>query len=187
MRTSRNTSKQPPAVSKAGRFIPDDTLLPRYVFTETGVGCEQHSDPTCLCDVELDAVGVTDVVATDITFGALALQVIGTDLNEKNFVEFASLVLGMADAEAVLVDPTEAEMLAQGITPGNKHKGQGSPWSELDDTVRDKMRAAWSNSMPWSQAKLFLPETLNAEERRYIMKYYNQRQYAKRTTKAGSK
>lgn len=159
----------------------DDERIPRYVFVETGVGCHAHSDPDCLCDV---VVGTpAPVAATDISFGRLAEQVMGTSVNAKNITEFASLVFGMCDAHAELPVQTEQEMIQSGFAPGNKHTGKLTPWAMLPDTVRCKMQEAYRTKTPWSVAKLFLPEMSKADMLS-ISKYYNQRLYAKTTAKA---
>lgn len=42
------------------RRAPKPTPAPsRYEFTETGVGCAEHADPACLCDVDLTQYPVT--------------------------------------------------------------------------------------------------------------------------------
>lgn len=158
--------------------IPDPDLLPRYRFHQTAVGCKVHRNPYCLCDVELPNVP-TPVSSETLVFGTLALQVTGP-LTEHNIVQFAELYLGMWETERILKD-------APVTSGGNNHTGNTTPWTELDDTVRCKMQAAYRERVPWSQAKLFLPETTSPAAMRYLSKYYNQRLYSKTTAHTTTK
>lgn len=153
--------------------VPDSDLLPRYKFTPTGVGCETHKDPICLCDIQMPAQP-SNVLATGLTFGALTTQIMGPP-TKGNIAAWASLLLGMADAEKQLTTPNTAG--------GNGHTGNGTPWTDLPDTVRAKMAASYRERTPWSVAKVFLPETLSAADMKYLAKYYNQRLYSKTTAK----
>lgn len=159
--------------------IPDPDLLPRYRFHQTAVGCKEHRNPYCFCDVKLPAEP-TPVSNETLVFGGLALQVTGP-LTERNFVQFAELYLGMWETERILKDVPPV------TAGGNNHTGNTTPWTELDDTVRCKMQAAYRERMPWSQAKLFLPETTSPAAMRYLSKYYNQRLYSKTTAHTTTK
>jgi hypothetical protein len=145
----------------------DPEALPRWAFIENGVGCAAHRDPNCLCDVNITTP--VDETAASIVFAQLAAQAVG-GLKESTFPEFASILLGCWYTEKAM--PKEDER--QRSLLGNGHKRTGTPWSRLDDTVRDRMRAAYRCKMPWREAKLFLPETLDRDEMRSLMLYYNQ-------------
>jgi hypothetical protein len=162
--------------------VPDPTLVPKYVFTETGVGCANHGDPNCLCDVHVGTP--TAVTAGDINFARLAKQITGINkITVNNLEEFASTLLGMSDEHARIVNMSEQDMLAANVQPGNKHTGNPTPYSMLPNTVRDKLRECWATKVPWKLARMFLPEMLPAENIKAIGKYYNQRLYAKSTKK----
>lgn len=149
-----------------GYRVPRPDELPRYTFRQTQVGCADHGDPNCLCDVNI--VTPTAVNCETITYGRLAEQIVG-GLNSETFHEFASIVLGCTELAPNIGAVPDTTVL------GNGHRRKGTPWSMLDDTVRGKMLAAAADKVPWKVAKLFLPETVADDDRRYIMKYYNQK------------
>lgn len=158
-------------------------LLPRYQFTETGVGCSGHADPNCLCDVVVTCP--VDVDATEIRFGDLASQVCD-GLSPGTFYEFAELLLGMHEAHASLPPDLGLADTVTASDPrsvlGNGHKRKGTAWSALPDEVRDQIRACWTKKTPWREASKFLPETVVGDDYKSIAKYYNERLYAKPKT-----
>lgn len=146
--------------------------LPRHRFTQTGVGCAEHNDPRCLCDVHVTTPVPDDAIT--VTFSGLAKQAMGvSEVSERNFYQWAELVLGMSDAERAL-PPT-----ALPIQPAIR-KGNVTAWSLLPDDIRSRMIDGYYNKIPWSVAAKWLPE-LSPEDRKGIYKYYNQRLYAKNT------
>lgn len=150
----------------------DPTRLPRYRFTQTGVGCKAHDDPACLCDVVITAPVADD--AFTVSFSGLAKQAMGaTRVSEGNFYEWASLVLGMHDAERNL-PPDES------ATKPTAHKGTVTAWSLLPADVRERMVDGYYNKVAWSEAATWLPP-MSKQDRTSIYKYYNQRLYAKNT------
>lgn len=154
----------------------DAEHLPRYQFTETGVGCATHNDPTCLCDVNV-TLPVT-MNAEAIMFGALAKQALHIDVVDETVVyEFASLMLGMYDTYQRLGTdelPEVSSQKQQSFMDGT------TAWSRLPDNIRERMVAGYYDKVPWSVAATWLPE-LSKDDRKSIYKYYNQRLYAKNT------
>lgn len=76
-------------------------VLPRYRTWETGIGCAEHDDPTCLCDVVIREVA--PVLSTEHKFHKLALHELDDDtVSERNLHEFFSIVLGLHQLEQAL-------------------------------------------------------------------------------------
>lgn len=149
-------------------------LLPRYTFTETGVGCEAHSDPNCLCDVNIDNPMAAEAVT--ILFSDIAKQALGAaTVSSANIYDWAELVLGLHDKyrELGITEPDRSIQI--GV-----HKGNTTPWSCLPDDVRRRMVDGYYAKVPWSIAATWLPP-MSKEDRKAIYKYYNQRLYAKNT------
>lgn len=75
-------------------------VLPRYPFKPSGVGCADHDDPDCLCDVVLSGPSIKVDTSVPHMFHATALREIDDDVvSERNLVEFMSVVLGLHTAE----------------------------------------------------------------------------------------
>lgn len=151
-------------------------MLPRCTFTETGVGCAVHGDPTCLCDV---VVGTPTPIDTHhgLTFGTLAVKAVGK-LSAETFHEFASVLLGCADAYMELV--VDAPSRQSHETPNEfsrrkarmmRGKTEQTPWMMLDDPTRVALNEAHQRLTPWPEAAKLLPPT--AVGREYIAKVYN--------------
>lgn len=76
-------------------------VLPRYRTWETGVGCADHADPTCLCDVVVREVA--PVLPTEHKFHNIALNELGDDtVSSRNCHQFFSVVLGLFELEQAL-------------------------------------------------------------------------------------
>lgn len=76
-------------------------VLPRYRTWETGVGCADHDDPTCLCDVVVHQPA--PMLATEHKFHKLVLHELDDDVvSERNLHEFFSVVLGLHQLEQAL-------------------------------------------------------------------------------------
>ncbi len=77
-------------------------VLPRYRTWETGVGCADHADPTCLCDVVL--VGSpAPIITTEHKFHNIALNELNDDtVSSRNCHQFFSVVLGLFELEQAL-------------------------------------------------------------------------------------
>lgn len=76
-------------------------VLPRYRTWESGVGCVEHNDPSCLCDVVVHQPA--PVLATEHKFHKLALHELDDDVvSERNLHEFFSIVLGLHQLEQAL-------------------------------------------------------------------------------------
>lgn len=74
-----------------------DTLysVPKYEFVETGVGCADHRDPDCLCDVHIRQT-TPIVVNIHHMFHSTALDAVDADgVSNRNFGEFMQVVLGL--------------------------------------------------------------------------------------------
>ncbi len=77
-------------------------VLPRYRTWESGVGCADHADPTCLCDVVIRESA--PVLTTEHKFHKLALHELDDDtVSERNIYEFFSIVMGLHKLERSLV------------------------------------------------------------------------------------
>jgi hypothetical protein len=62
--------------------MPTAEVTARYEFEETGVGCTEHSDPDCLCDVDLTRYPVTPI---SYPLGAVLYSRLAADLCESEF------------------------------------------------------------------------------------------------------
>lgn len=157
----------------------DVALLPRYEFIETGVGCAEHGDPGCLCDVKITTP--VEVNCKTLQFATTSLSAVDADcVSERNVYEFAQYLFGACEEHAVLV--ATGKVSAKRIV-GNGHTGKATAWSLLDKTVSDRMREAFKAHVPWKEAKTFLPPDLSIEDVRSIRTYYNQRLFAKNNRK----
>ena len=72
----------------------------QYGFTENGVGCKQHGLPACLCDVDLDRVGIAPINFGFFDVGyadAATLLNKGLPSTGEEFVEWSSWLLTAHD------------------------------------------------------------------------------------------
>lgn len=73
-------------------------VLPRYRIKESGVGCTEHDDPTCLCDVVIGEQ--VPILRTEHKYHQLALNELNDDtVSERNLHEFFTIVLGLYTLE----------------------------------------------------------------------------------------
>jgi hypothetical protein len=85
-------------------------VLPRYRFHESGVGCAEHSDPTCLCDVVV-VKPVQILNRASHRFWGRALDELGDDVvSDRNLHEAASIVLGLHKLERALQRASDQPM-----------------------------------------------------------------------------
>jgi hypothetical protein len=78
--------------------------LPRHRPYESGVGCAEHNDPTCLCDVVLGEP-VAILTETRHRFWDMALHELDDDVvSSRNLYDAASIVLGLHKLELMLVN-----------------------------------------------------------------------------------
>lgn len=73
-------------------------LMPRYVFRSRRqpVGCEQHNDPECLCDIKLSTNNTVEInTSISHPFLNIALGELGDDsVTDRNIVEVFSVMMG---------------------------------------------------------------------------------------------
>ena len=78
--------------------------LPRHRPYESGVGCAEHDDPTCLCDVVLGEP-VPILTETRHRFWDMALHELDDDVvSDRNLYDAACIVLGLHKLELMLVN-----------------------------------------------------------------------------------
>jgi hypothetical protein len=78
--------------------------LPRHRPYESGVGCADHDDPTCLCDVVLGEPAPI-LVGARHRFWDLALHELDDDVvSNRNLYDAACIVLGLHKLELMLVN-----------------------------------------------------------------------------------
>jgi hypothetical protein len=135
-------------------------VLPRYRTWETGVGCAEHGDPTCLCDVVIQKAA--PVLPTEHKFHNIALNELDDDtVSSRNCHQFFSVVLGLFELEQALrgmdvpVTRTSWQALPQSVrTALHHHARADSHWDiasmELDgldisDTQLAKLKYDYQN------------------------------------------
>jgi hypothetical protein len=145
--------------------------LPKYIFGETGVGCKEHGDPGCLCDVN---------VTTQVP--------IRTDIHHP-FVEFVMHnqgveVLDRNNFQAVAMEWLGSWMMMRDIDndPMNMPRptaGRGGGLQSLDPACQYTFTLAVRAGVPWSQVKPYLGE-LTPEVSNSLAGYMRVRRFAAR-------
>lgn len=149
-------------------------VLPRYRFVESGVGCEAHSNPTCLCDVH-----VTDPVVVQSDVPLMFEQAILDELgehgaNERNVHEIASVLLGLyetyVDSGADISG--DAENAEHAVTPRISNLLNNSLFDQLDERTVRALRAHYRAGSPWEIAVLELGDGWSADNLRTMRQAY---------------
>lgn len=77
-------------------------MAERYEFTETGVGCDRHADPTCLCDVDLTRISVTPLVypPSAVLYSRLAADLCIKEFDKITWEGWAGWLCAITDEAA---------------------------------------------------------------------------------------
>jgi len=151
-------------------------------FEPSGVGCLEHADPECLCDVLIQQVLSVDY-GSNVLFGALALQMIGSEFLEvSNIYRWAAVMLGMYDQVREVPVSTargSGSTVRVGSSTVIRRQNGITPWMSLDKDVRSALNeCARIEKLTWTEAKWIINDLdLTPEEVRYIAKCYNIRRY----------
>ena len=115
-------------------------VLPRYTPLESGVGCEAHADPACLCDV----VVVNPVEIKHIPFHSEILNELGDDtINGRNLHEYLRIVIGI-QKNVWLV--------------GARAASRSDAWSFVPTEVADALRQHAYGESEWKYASMELED-----------------------------
>ena len=148
--------------------------LPRYTFrTSSKGGCTVCGDPHCLCDVQ---IGTPVPIRTDVEhrYWQQALDELDDwDVTERNFVEAASIVLGMFELQRALGDVRQQ---------GNRGPAE---WRALPEDVQWNLKYHYRAGTPWRWAQLEL-EGVDCDLE-LIGKYYLERRRTASFTRDSSK
>jgi len=77
-------------------------VLPRYRTWESGVGCAEHQDPECLCDVIVTEPAPILVRAPHKHHAMIMDELDDDKVSARNIHEFASILLGLHKLEVAL-------------------------------------------------------------------------------------
>lgn len=151
-------------------------ILPRYTFRTTGAACPRHNDPDCLCDVHIDKPAP---ILTHIPhmFHDLALEELDDyGVNNRNVVEFFSIVLGCHDTfrREVRDADEDGNWLRTNVPPEGKDDVGPPAWRALPAPIRAIMRRHYNAGTPWSYAILELENLgLSDEDVVQVRHFYN--------------
>lgn len=128
-------------------------ILPRYEFRETGVGCAEHSDPACLCDV---VVG-TPVPIAPPTVPFMFEDTILDGLNEyganaRNIYEIASVLLGLHETYVDAGADMDNES-TMGMAVAARITGTFGNYPQLDERTVRALRAHYRAGSTWDVAQ----------------------------------
>lgn len=85
----------------------------RYVFEETGVGCEAHDDPTCLCDVTIELPTTIRYTFRDVAHSPLAVALCKRHDDKITFEGWASFIIAINDERIRIDAATLADRMSQ--------------------------------------------------------------------------
>ena len=106
----------------------------QYGFTENGVGCKQHGLPACLCDVDLNEVGIAPINFgfNDVGYAdAATLLNGGMPADREEFVEWASWLLTAHDEMVARKVDALIDIVAayrDSLSGFRKPEGDGGDW-----------------------------------------------------------
>lgn len=116
-------------------------VLPRYRPTQSKVGCAEHGDLTCLCDVVIGTP--VPIIRTEHKFHTIALNELGDDtVSDRNLYEFFSIVLGLHELE------THISTIDRAITR----------WPELPRNVATALHHHAKADSEWAIARIELED-----------------------------
>jgi len=131
--------------------------LPRYRMRETAVGCAEHSDPDCLCDVIIDKPA--PIYRGPLMMSSIALDAIDADMvDRRNIVEFYCALLGayelycrtVAEEDDVARDTTAR---VGGVMRERDGKRLGPDvWWQLSEEQRQALRHHYTIGSDWAIA-----------------------------------
>ena len=132
------------------------------------VGCADHNDPNCLCDVIITQT-VPIQIETMPKYWDVALHELEDDtVNERNVHEFFQIVMGLA------VNEWQIDNLFEKPRPG-------SPWARFPRPVRDAIAFHSRAGTPWSLAKQELEgHDVDADEMVRLAKSYTSNMHGQR-------
>lgn len=130
--------------------------MPRYRFHPNNMGCADHNDPDCLCDVKIDKP--VELYRGPLMFAQTALDHIDEhSVSTRNFEEFARTFLGAFELYRRTVaeegDPCRDEMARSGGFLERNGKQIGPDiWRRLSDEQREALRHHYTIGTDWSVA-----------------------------------
>ena len=101
--------------------------IPRYQFEETGVGCAEHADPACLCDVQINSVTPIAYGPGSVLYGRLAADLCK---GEITFEGWAGWLCAITDEAARVKVNALCEILAEArlASSTNQFGGDNRPY-----------------------------------------------------------
>lgn len=151
-------------------------FLPRYRPRESGVGCAEHDDPTCLCDVVITQ-RTPIIVNIEHKYHAEALGELDDDtVSSRNIYEFLQIVLGLHQLEGELNGTFDARPITE------------ARWLKVSPEERQRMRMHAMADSSADVAMLEVPH-LTGDDYRQVRNAYTQMagQYRARRAKRGGK
>lgn len=152
------------------------TVLPRYQPRESEVGCAEHADPSCLCDV-IVTERTPIIVNIPHKYHDVALNELGDDtVSSRNIHEFFQIVMGMHQLEGEM----DGTFNARPITDKR--------WLIVSPAERMRLRMHAMADSNVEYAMMEVPH-LEGHEYRMVRNAYTQMagQYRARRLKRGNK
>lgn len=160
--------------------------LPRYEFIETGVGCAEHSDPTCLCDVVVGTPVPIAPSTVPFMFEDTVLEGLGEyGANARNIYEIASALLGLhetfVDSGA---DADNEDTMGMAVTARISGTFANPLFADLDERTVRALRAHYRVGSTWDVARYELPDGLSGQTLAALRtEYMTKRRFARHEKK----
>jgi len=144
--------------------------IPTYTWNHKypNVGCKDHGDPACLCDVNVSTE--TPIGPYPLVFSGIANAIHGTP-TKRNFVQWASTLLGCFETERRLVEREDAEGVYSRLP---YHEGPPQGWHKLGPELReDFLWYAYNTHTRFNDLLWLVPKDFTEAEVAHVRKLYN--------------